>query len=372
MIVTCPYCATRFTLDATRLAGSNPMLKCSRCRHVFPAPAPKKHDPAPPKTSAPTAESLTLPFDEPAWKDEPPPAAGDDLTIPEPEEGYTLGSAGPADELVVPATAAPEPGTTPLRGARQPARPAPPGAPPLRPPAPLADEAGARDEDDADDVMEVDTDEGEAGETLSQDAAPRRAASGRGASRRGNARGARTRDNERGKVWALAIFLGAVLACYGMLTRALFASPQLCDRLLSRVPLLSSLGDEHLLTRKVALSEVVGSYQRLKDGKQVFTISGKAVNTAPVALHGVQIAGKLFDSEGHELDQKVIFCGNVISAKMLKDLTPPGVSILQNLRPAKGFTIEPGESSTFVIVFMEPPQRAVEFGTQVVAAQRHA
>jgi hypothetical protein len=34
--------------------------------------------------------------------------------------------------------------------------------------------------------------------------------------------------------------------------------------------------------------------------------------------------------------------------------------------------IEPGESSTFVIVFMEPPHDAAEFSTRVVAAQRQA
>ena len=77
------------------------------------------------------------------------------------------------------------------------------------------------------------------------------------------------------------------------------------------MPLVGTLGDDRLLTRKVALSEVTGSYQRIKDGKEVFVISGKALNTAPVALHGVQIAGKLFDndgqrarSEGHLLRQR--------------------------------------------------------------------
>ena len=57
---------------------------------------------------------------------------------------------------------------------------------------------------------------------------------------------------------------------------------------------------------------------------------------------------------------------------MLKDLTPREVSILQKLSPPKRFTIEPGESSTFVIVFMDPPRQAVEFSTQVIAAQRQA
>jgi predicted Zn finger-like uncharacterized protein len=371
MIVACPYCATRFTLDEARLAGANPMLKCSRCRHVFPAPSPKKQAPASPKGAAAAQESLPLPFEESGWKDEAPSVAGDDLTISEPEERYTLGADGPADDLVLPAHPAAEPDAT-LRDERPSARRA---AAASRPPAPAgapvaaAGVGAAGDEDGAGGEGESDADDA-AADTLVHDAAPQ-PASPRGASRRRSARGTRRREDESGKVWVLGVFLAVVLASYAMLTRALFASPNLCDHWLSRVPLLGSMGSEHLLSRKVALSEVAGSYQRLRDGKQVFIISGKAVNTAPVALHGVQIAGKLFDSEGHEVDQKVIYCGNVISAKMLKDLTPPGISILQSLRPTKGFTIEPGESSTFVIVFMDPPPQAVEFGTQVAAAQRH-
>ena len=110
--------------------------------------------------------------------------------------------------------------------------------------------------------------------------------------------------------------------------------------------------------------------QRIKDGKDVFVISGKAVNTARTALHSVQITGKLLDATGKELEQKTIYCGNVISTKLLKDLSPREVSVLQTLNPPKRFMIEPGESSTFVIVFMDPPRAATEFSTQVVAAQR--
>ena len=77
-------------------------------------------------------------------------------------------------------------------------------------------------------------------------------------------------------------------------------------------------------------------------------------------------------SPGRPLDEKVIYCGNVISTKVLKDLTPRELSVLQKLNPTKRFMIEPGESSTFVIVFMEPPRGAVEYAVQVVGAQHQA
>jgi predicted Zn finger-like uncharacterized protein len=324
MIVSCPYCSTRYEIDAARLASPNPMLKCSRCRHIFPAPSSKKNTPSPPPTAAkperPDDENLTLPFEEPGWKDEPdaPPAHSFDES--EPNDGFVLGTEEHPDDSAVDE---PEDADEP------------PAPPPMRPAKPAADADGT-----------------------AQSRRPRRSRE--------------PAKRERSPVRPLFLFLAAVVAAYGMLTRALFASPALCDKLVNRLPMIAALGDDRLFTRKVALSDVVGIYQRLKDGKDVFVITGKALNTAPVALHGIQVAAKLYNNTGRILDQKTIYCGNVISAKVLKDLTPAEVSILQKLSPPKKFVIEPGESSTFVIVFMDPPREAAEFTTQVAAAQRQA
>ena len=269
--------------------------------------------------------NLRLPFDEGTWKDEDRPGPSADLKISEPEEGFTLGVDEKPDELALPETPAEEEAAavTPRATARH-----------------------REEEPERGEEAEVEPEEEEAAQE------PRR-------------RGAST-------VTAILIFLAVVLAGYALLTRALFASPMLCDKLVGRLPLIGHLGDDRLLTRKVALSDVVGSYQRIKDGKDVFVITGKALNTAPVALRSVQITGRLYDAGGQALDEKVIYCGNVISAKVLKDLTPRELSILQKLSPPKRFMIEPGESSTFVIVFMDPPRSAAEFSAQVVAAQHQA
>jgi len=311
VIIQCPYCARRYQLDLARLRGSNPMLKCSRCQRVFPAPSAKKPAsprPAREKPAPAGGENLTLPLDEPSWKDEPEPPPEEQFSPPGGEE-FTLGADATGDE----------------------------GAPPRRTPASTPPE-----------------------EEEEEGAAP--------AARRAE----RHARRERSDVKPVFIFLLLVVAGYAVLTRALFASPVWCDRLVGRLPLIGTLGDERLLVRKVALSDVVGSYQRIKEGKEVFVITGKALNTASVALHGVQIAGKLYDGTRRPLDQKTIYCGNVISTKVLKDLTPRELSILQKLSPPRRFMVEPGAASTFVIVFMDPPHDAVEFSTQVVAAQRQA
>jgi uncharacterized protein DUF3426 len=321
------------------------MLKCSRCKHIFPAPTSKKSAPsAVQKPASGAGENLTLPFEEGGWKDESDGSPPPDFDISEPEEGFTLGDAEEPAESGAPPAAEPRKSSA------------------ARPPT------HGEDEDDID--VEIERDEDEEPEA---EEPPRRMQARPRSDKQARARQRRQdRGRERGKMWALLIFLVVVVGTYGVLTRALFASPALCDRLIGRLPLIGTLSDDRLLTRKVALSEVVGTYQRIKDGKEVFVISGKALNTAPMALHGVQIAGTLYDASGGQLDQKTISCGNVISAKVLKDLTPQEVSILQKLSPPKRFMIEPGESSTFVIVFMEPPRDTVEFSARVVAAQRQA
>lgn len=345
MIIQCPYCSTRYDLDAARLTGPNPMFKCSRCRHIFPAPSAGQPTPKASATSGraksapPSEENLTLPFEETRGKKLAEGAHGDDLEIPEAEEDFTLGTEQHPDEFTVPDVDAE------------------PQLPPTRPPAVLTHEEEPDEPHEIEVELTRDDDEHEI-----EEPAPKR---------RQRARTPPPRD--RSNVVPLFVFLALVATGYGVLTSALFANPALSDKLVGRIPLIGTLGDDRLLVRKVALSDVVGSYQRIKDGKDVFVITGKALNTAPVALQGVQISGKLFDNTGAPLGEpKVISCGNVISTKVLKDLTPQEVSILQKLSPPKKFVIEPGESSTFVIVFMDPPRQAVEFATQVVAAQRQA
>jgi Protein of unknown function (DUF3426) len=317
------------------------MFKCSRCHHIFPAPSsvqrPAAAAPAArARANPPVDESLTLPFAEPRASKHGEDTATKDLTVPEQEEDFVLGTNAPADDLTVPDDDAE-----------------------LETHRPVVFESDHNHEE-LDEPEE--TDEELTRDEFVEEEPPKR---------QRRARSPRARPpRPRSHIVPLFVILALIATGYGMLTSALFANPALSDKLVGRIPLIGTLGDERLLVRKVALSEVVGNYQRIKDGKDVFVITGKALNTAPVALQGVQIAGKLFDNAGAVVEQKVISCGNVISTKVLKDLTPQEVSILQKLSPPKKFVIEPGEASTFVIVFMDPPRQAVEFTTQVVAAQR--
>ena len=168
------------------------------------------------------------------------------------------------------------------------------------------------------------------------------------------------------------IFLALVVGAYAVIAWTLRANPALADSLFRKVPFISSLTEDRLLNRKIVLTDVTGGYQPIKDGQSVFVITGRALNNAPVTVRNIEIVGRLFNQSNAQLDEKTIYCGNVISMKILKSLTQREVSILQNLKPPKRFGIAPGEESTFVIVFMQPPAGVTEFSSQVVSVQRQA
>lgn len=332
MIIQCPNCAIRFKLDDARASAPSFRLKCSRCGHIFGAPSAKRRlTAAPRKPPSSTHESLTLPFDE------PPRKAGD----------------APGGKREPRSTGAViSPGTGPN----------------------AVDEEDERFEiTDTEDTYTLGPDSEAAVEYEEEDddvpppalAPPKRPAPKR--------KPVPPVEDDRGKFRAIVLYLSLCVMAYGALTAALLSVPDLADRFVRSLPLVGPvLAGDRLMPRKIALAELSGSYHRIKDGKEVFVISGRAFNTAPVPLHAVQILGQLFDEQGQPVDQRSIYCGNVISTKVLRDLTLRELRFLQDIQPPKQFQIEPGDGAGFVIVFMDPPAAAAEFSAQVVGAQRQA
>jgi len=350
------------------------MLKCSRCRHIFPGPAqPGASAAATSSAPSPTpstatgrkgkaagtagaSENLSFTFSDPPVKD-----PQEEFTIDEPEQEFELGTEVTEPAHISEPSRQAEPEETPAAAdepeqeelselfddeseapaASEPPQPERPKAParlkrsePERfVPSPGKDEFDAEDFD-ADDLEEDSVTPG-------------------GVS-----------------VRPMLIFLTLVVVAYGALSWTLRSDPELAESLLRKLPLISSLTEDRLLNRKIVLNDVTGGYQRIKDGGTVFVITGRALNNAPTTVHNVQIVGRLFDGESREVEEKSIFCGNVISTKILRSLTQREVSILQDLKPPKRFGIAPGDEASFVIVFMRPPNGVTEFSSQVIAAQR--
>ncbi|MEJ2090870.1 MAG: DUF3426 domain-containing protein [Syntrophobacterales bacterium] len=119
MVVACPECGTRFSLDDSRISGNTAKVRCSRCRHVFrinrggQVLAPPKEPPAAPleeespgqevaeETSFPQATATVEPPPAPAEVEVPPAAAIPEEMRAPPEKNSRLWLWLPVLSLVV-------------------------------------------------------------------------------------------------------------------------------------------------------------------------------------------------------------------------------------------------------------------------------
>jgi len=304
------------------------MLKCSRCQHVFPGPwaagktrRPRSTPPAP----AHEVENPSFSFDEDDdWQQPEPPAEGKD------------------DEFALDVEDEPD---------RPSPVPQPPPAP--QPVAPSKDLASSRPATPkvAAEPVALSWDDG-AEETAAEEPAGRQPL--------------------RISLRPVLILLVLIVISYAVLARTLYANPEWAYGLIRRVPVFGDGLSSQLLNDQVDLIKVEGGYQRTKEGKVFFLISGQALNNAPVPLTQVQVVARLLDRNGTVLQEKPTFCGSSVPIAVLRDLSLQAMEIIPHLKPSDRSVIRPGETSPFVIVFTDVPGAISEFTTEVVAAQRQA
>ena len=85
------------------------------------------------------------------------------------------------------------------------------------------------------------------------------------------------------------VFLVLVVCAYGALTWTLLDDPDWAGRLARTLPMIGKEVRERDVGQEVALIEVQGRYERTKEGKLVFLVTGKAVNHSAESLRGVQV-----------------------------------------------------------------------------------
>lgn len=172
-------------------------------------------------------------------------------------------------------------------------------------------------------------------------------------------------------VRSVFVFLTVVVCGYGALTWSLLDDPDWASRLTRSLPLIGSSLRDASTGSDIALVDVQGSYERTKDGKVVFVITGKAVNQSSETLRAVQIVSTLEDAGERQLDRQVTACGNAMEAR-IRELSIHQVGILRSIKPPPDLGMQPGGHCPFVSIFLDVPDGAATFSTEVVRAQRYA
>ena len=317
MVIECPHCLTRFRLDPNNLPDSRSMLKCARCRHVFPAPG--QSAPARARSKRPPRETnLSFTFDD-----------DDEWRAPELTPEHV-----PEDPLLLNVPDSADASDATALSAR---------------PAPVVPKPAARNELD----LMRDEDEFDSGdEPPPDDGAPRRAAGGI-------------------SIRSVFVFLMLVVCAYGVLAWTLLDDPDWAARLTQTLPVIGRDARERTVGQDVSLVGVQGRYERTKEGKLVFVVTGKAVNHSTESLRGVQIVSKLYGPADRQLDEQSIACGNPMEAR-ISDLSIHQVAILRGIKPPPEFSLQPGGQCPFVAIFLDVSSSVTTFSTEVARAQRQA
>lgn len=340
--VQCPSCQTRYRLDEGALPQENPTFKCSRCGHVFSSepraasgPTPPLPQPAPALKPPPVAPAAPAPpaSDNPLARSfaEADPKVPENLSFDfsdDPAEDHHLGESDepalaedPREHWQVGEVEDPPPpsSSAPRRRARR-AAPKPAAAPA---------EENEEDEDDA---------------------------------ARKQARPVHSSG------FFLLLFALAVMA-YAVMTLLLGVAPAASRAWLAQLPVIGAEFQDHpTLESQVKLDDVQVAYRQLDNHRLALVVSGSAHNQSAGALHTIEVAINLVDSQQHSVAGQQVFCGNLLSPRFATEMTPHELQFFQKLAP-RNFVLPSGESAPFMAVFVDPPAQAHGVVLAVVRAE---
>ena len=348
MLVQCPSCRTTYRVADNLVAAPNPTFRCSRCKHIFilgskpvsgptrkppeppPSPPRKEKEPElifsfhpPPKTKE-TEQLGTEEVPRPGTADEAPAAVEEapSFTIPKRKDTWSMTAGNPATEKVVSIKE-----EKPFSKAGKPA-------------------GRRRDfEQEAPDFL------------TTQDKA-------------GSERPVEPPLDRPISITPYLILCAVLFSLSFGVVLVHKTRPESVEGLLKTIPWLgpSVLQNNHL-RQGIVLQTSRPSFQRILGNREVFVVSGVALNRNAVKVREIKLEGYIFGSDGKVIEHQVVTLGNAISTKIIRDLTALEISTLQRLSPPKRFEMSPDESAGFVIVFLKSSAEVKSFSCRVLSVE---
>ena len=346
MLVQCPRCHTTYRVSKSLVSKSKPTFRCSRCKNIFvlglkaaaytpgepPEPSPRLQDESgelsfsfpPPDTYATRRENLVEPSGASAAADGP-------ATSPEEKESSFVIPRRDQDWSIAPH---PDPSEASF---------------------PLRDEKSfAEFQNPIEQSFEF-AGEGRAFTKHAETAVEA---------------AAEFSPNLPLSVTPYLLLCGGLLILFSSLTLAYKARPAPIENLLKAVPWIghSILKNDHL-RQGIVLQASRPRFQRIQGNREVFLLSGVALNRNRVKVREVRIEGYAFGSDGKVIDRQIITVGNAISSKIVRDLTVQEIVTLQRQSPVRRFEILPDESAPFSIVFLKSSAEIKSFGYRILSVE---
>lgn len=345
MLVTCPSCRTTYKVSDEHLKDTTPAFRCSRCKHTFEIEETRQANPSPvPKprgeSSSPESaeEELRFKFAAREQIQDPPPA----------QQKQPLGDFSPAPP---PSASHSEEIDEEWAMAQSEGKPETPFT--LSPPT----------EWDKDEKF-VDRDSG----SVTDDSIFESLPPPQGGDDTITALNP-YRDQQASTLPYMTLF-ALLIICFSVLTAIHNTYPEASQGVVKQIPLVGPavVRNSHL-KNGLALKSIHGNYQTIQGNRDVFVVTGVAMNQNPIVVREVRLGGQTYGDDGNPIEQQSIWVGNALSPKIIRGMTPQDISDLQRLKPLKSFEIPPGDSVPFTIVFLKPTKAIKNFSCEVLAAE---
>jgi predicted Zn finger-like uncharacterized protein len=340
MLIQCPKCRTTYKVSEEVLTGSVSVFRCSRCKHTFEldtndAPEISTERPAAPEFQpAPSQRDreLSLPF---AYKVESARADGDNKE-----------KSPAAEQWPPPDSREPWSLSGDNRQAEQPFTISDTNHP-------IADENvpdASKDVSVSDPA--VSTNEQDKSESFN------------------NILAISPYLEQRASILPFVTLFGLLVIGFSLIAVISHAHPKASEEVVKKIPVIGSsvLKNNHL-KEGVLIQSLRAGYQTIQGNREIFLITGIALNQNPVVIREIQLTGKIYNHDGKELERQTIWAGNTISPKIIRGMTTEDIPHLQNLKPLKSFEVPAGDSVPFTIVFLKSTKNARDFSCEVVTAE---
>lgn len=180
------------------------------------------------------------------------------------------------------------------------------------------------------------------------------------------------RDQQASTLPYMTLFALLVIS-FSLITAFYHTYPEASQALVKKIPLVgAAVLKNTYLKNSLALKSIDGNYQNIQGNREVFVVTGVAMNQNPVVLRQVRIGGRIYGQDGKTIEEQSIWLGNALSARIIRGMTSQDILDLQRLKPLKSFEMPPGDSVPFTIVFLKPPQTIKDFSCEILAAEAEA
>ena len=179
-----------------------------------------------------------------------------------------------------------------------------------------------------------------------------------------------TYREQNASILPFVTLFGLLIITFSLISVFSYAKPQASEDIIKTIPVIgNSVLKNNYLKGGILIRSLRSGFQSIQGNREVFLISGVAVNQNPVVVREIKLSGIAYSDAGKELERQTIWVGNTISPKIIRGMTLEDIPHLQNLKPLKSFEIPPGDSIPFTIVFLKSAKFAREFSCDVLTAQ---